>query len=233
MNRKAHWMGWLCAGYAAVCLPLMAAADTLRVPLDYPTVQAAIDAAADGDEIIVAAGTYSEAIDFHGKAIYLHSADGPATTIIDATGLYASVVTCATGEGPQTVLEGFTITGGFTFYGAGMVNYGSSPTVTNCAFTGNTGVFSGGMSNSGGSPTVTNCAFTGNTVEGTPLAPGIGGGMSNNGGSPIVTNCVFTGNTARDYGGGMCNGNSNPTVTDCTFSGNSADYGGGMFNEGS
>src|SRR5262245_3275501 len=109
MNREKLWMRWLYAGCTAVCLPRMAGADTLRVPLDYPTIQAAINAAVNGDEIIVAAGTYNEAINFNGKAVHLHSSDGPVTTVIDATGLQASVVRCANAEGPGTILEGFTI----------------------------------------------------------------------------------------------------------------------------
>lgn len=79
-------------------------ADTILVPKDYPTIQQAIDAAVDGDEIIVAPGTYREAINLLGKAIHLHSSDGPDVTTIDAAGLGTSVVTCAAGEGPDTIL---------------------------------------------------------------------------------------------------------------------------------
>ena len=75
-------------------------------------VQDAIAAAVDSDEIVVAPGAYGEALDLLGKAVHLLSSDGPAVTTLDATGLGASVVRCVSGEGPQTILEGFTITGG-------------------------------------------------------------------------------------------------------------------------
>lgn len=76
------------------------------------SIQAAIDDANDGDEIEVAPGTYNEAIDFKGKAMRLYSSGGPDVTIIDATGLSSSVVKCTSGEGLNTILTGFTITGG-------------------------------------------------------------------------------------------------------------------------
>ncbi|NIN70977.1 MAG: hypothetical protein GTO46_03365, partial [Gemmatimonadetes bacterium] len=65
----------------------------------------------DTDEIVVAPGTYFETINFLGKAIWLRSSDGPEVTIIDGTGFF-HVVQCVSGEGPDTVLDGFTITGG-------------------------------------------------------------------------------------------------------------------------
>ena len=48
-------------------------ADTILVPSDHVTIQAAIDAASAGDEIVVAPATYFETIDLSGKAISLRS----------------------------------------------------------------------------------------------------------------------------------------------------------------
>ena len=48
-------------------------------------LQQAISAAVDGDEIVVAPGTYPETINFLGKLITLRSSDGPDVTIIDAS----------------------------------------------------------------------------------------------------------------------------------------------------
>ena len=191
--------------------------------------------------MLVAAGTYFETIDLLGKAITVRSSDGPEVTIIDAQ-LSGRVVTCVSGEGPDTVVEGFTITNGSAQNGGGMVNFSSSPTVNNCVFIGNqaTFAFGGGMLNNNSSPTVTNCTFTGNSAL-SSFAGG-GGGMANLGSNPLVVNCAFIENHAGlpgsgAFGGGMYNDSSAPAVTNCTFSGNSVETdelggggGGGMYN---
>jgi len=192
----------------------------------FTSIQAAIDAADPDDEIIVRAGTYLEAISFNGKAIRLASGDGPEATIINGTG-HCHVVQCVSGEGPGTVLEGFTITGGkadklayLGDRGAGMLNVGSSPTITNCIFSGNTTREGGGMCNQDSSPTITDCTFTGN---GTPVSSSSsrGAGMLNLNSSPKVTNCTFRRNSARS-GGAMYNYRSSVTMTNCSFSRNKA-----------
>jgi beta-galactosidase len=200
---------------------------------DFTTIQGAINdpCIVDGDEIEVTPGTYPEAIIFNGKAVRLYSKDGPEVTTIDGTGYY-HVVLCVSGEDGNTILEGFTITGGNangTFpdnCGGGMYNNVSTPTVSNCIFSGNTASYrGGGMYNYNSSPAIWNCTFSGNT------ASDRGGGMYNhNYSGPTVDNCTFSGNSAGD-GGGMYNYFfSSPTVTDCDFSGNFADEGGGMHN---
>ena len=104
----------------------------------YCSIQTAINNAVDTDEIVVAPGTYFEAINFLGKAVTLRSSDGAEVTVIDGTGNF-HVVQCVSGEGPDTVLDGFTITGGnangSTFpdnIGGGMLIFASSPTVADC-----------------------------------------------------------------------------------------------------
>ncbi|MCH7685659.1 MAG: hypothetical protein IH899_03085 [Planctomycetes bacterium] len=235
----------------------LARAETLQVPKQYATIQACIDAAAKGDECVVAPGTYNEAIDFLGKAITLRSSHGADVTIIDGGGV-THVVQCVNAEDPDTVFDGFTITGGnangsfLDAFGGGMLNIDSSPTVTDCTFSGNMAKRGGGMYNTdGSSPTVTDCTFSGNTAtdwggamfnfrSGSTVSHCTfsennaqdGGGMYNYESSPAVTGCMFSGNTARQ-GGGMYNLDHSPTVTDCTFSENEAAVdGGGMYNTG-
>ena len=89
----------------------------------------------------------------------------------------------------------------------------------------------GGMYNYDSSPTLTNCTFRENTATGTLS---YGGGMYNysNSSHPTLTNCTFIGNSAGLRGGGICNYSyASPTLTNCTFIRNSVDnYGGGMSN---
>src|ERR1044071_2703965 len=57
----------------------------LRVPADYRTIQGALDAAAGGDEIVVAAGTYHEILDTKGRKIVVRSSAGPAAVTVSAS----------------------------------------------------------------------------------------------------------------------------------------------------
>lgn len=95
----------------------------IHVPIDQPTIQAAIDAAIHSDTILVEDGTYYENINFKGKAIMVAShflIDGDEdhidNTIIDGSQFTnpdsASTVMFINGEDTTSVICGFTITGG-------------------------------------------------------------------------------------------------------------------------
>ncbi len=125
---------------------LCAGAAIIRVPADRPTIQAGIDAALDGDTVLVADGTYTgegnRGVEFHGKAITLRSENGPETCIVDAEfaeeWFEDTVLSFSENEGRNTVVDGLTITGGYT-YGISVSDAAlqPSPIIRNCIITGN------------------------------------------------------------------------------------------------
>ncbi|MHC4947503.1 MAG: hypothetical protein ACYTG1_04485 [Planctomycetota bacterium] len=225
----------------------------LTVPGTAPTIQAAIDLAADGAIVEVSPGVYRELIDLRGRAITVRAmSPDPADTVIDGTGLDGSVVTFVSGEGPDTVVEGFTITGGAGTEdrtdrrsGGGVYISGAGPTVRRCILLDNR--LSGRVDRGGGifarrgEPVIVGCVFDGNA------AGKRGGGLDAT--SAIVVNCVFERNVARNAAGarlrrglvansvfrdntagrragGLAPGRA--TVAHCTFHGNVADAGGSL-----
>src|SRR5215831_8982616 len=157
---------------SAAFLPLPALASNLLVPQSYATIQAAINAAAPGDVITVAAGVYSgpgnRDLSLLGTAITLRSAAGASTCTINAGGT-PGAPHCAfllqNSETSAAVIDGFTITGGYQFNGGGVCVYNGSPTIRNCTITGNdVGCWGGGVfCESGSSPRFVDCNVLANT----------------------------------------------------------------------
>lgn len=116
-------------------------ARTIHVPKDEPSIQGGIDAASNGDTVLVAPGTYNEDINFNGKAITVASSNGPTVTTIHGDG-EEQVVTFAAGEAQPSVLRGFTITNGFACCNnpaGGISIYNSSPKIVANILTKNAG----------------------------------------------------------------------------------------------
>ena len=201
----------------------MAAAETLRVPSQYPSIQAAMTAAApSGDTVLVADGTYTGVdntnLQFAMKSLIVRSENGPAQCIIDCAGLGSAFVFF--GEPPESVVDGFTLINGGGAPGPGIyMYYNSNPTISNCIITGNTSGQEGG----GGiycalaNPTITNCTITGNSAI-------AGGGVYLQMSSPTIRNCVIAGNTVSTLGGGIyCDTGSMPTIVNTILWADGAD----------
>jgi hypothetical protein len=202
------------------------------VPLDFPTIQDAINNVSNGDTIIVMDGTYVENIDFVGKAIIVESEHGPDFTTIDGNQA-GSVVTFHSGESSDSILDGFTLMNGYNRFGSGGGVYcsKSSPTIANNIITDNfthTGVNEGrggGIYCDDSFATITNNVIINNTVY-SACWDGCGGGICCFNSSPTITNNVITANMAGGYfagGGGVaCIEGSCPAITNNTICGNEA-----------
>lgn len=154
--------------------------------------QSMINASAEGDEVWVAAGTYTPATSTgytmkEGVKIYggFPATGAPAfsdrswqtnTTVLrgyaplNNTTSQRVIDNAGTGLTAAALLDGFTITGGILRglfeHGAGMYNINASPTVQNCIFTNNNAQGEGGgVYNAGSSPTFINCTFSSNTAR--------------------------------------------------------------------
>jgi formylglycine-generating enzyme required for sulfatase activity len=204
---------------------------------DYPTIQAAVDAAYPGDTVELMDGTYTgdgnRDIDFHGKAVTVRSQSGnPEDCIIDCEGSESEPhrgFYFHSGEGPDSVVEGITITNGYAEDGGGISCQvvACSPTINDCILTGNHAYDDGGgLRVSYGSPEVRGCIISNNTAE------DVGGGVHCLNASPKFADCEIVDNTSltNDGGGLYLDTESYVEFGTCTVSGNTVpDKGGALF----
>ncbi len=225
----------------------------ITVPDKYPTIQEAIDAAEEGEEIVIDVGIYRENIDFRGKNIILTSTDPDDPAVVDGTiidgGDSGAVVSFRSGEGEGAVLRGLTITRGSGLLisggssplieknniedneaevGAGIAIFDSSPTIVENTIVGNSGFWGGGIYLEESSPII-----EGNIIRRNRADYGSGVVIYSNS-SPSLINNTISENTAEHLGGGLAvAGNSTPSIEENTISDNTATRGGGIYVEDS
>ncbi|MHC4864225.1 MAG: PKD domain-containing protein, partial [Planctomycetota bacterium] len=166
---------------------------------------------------------YYEKINFLGKAISVRSshpddANTVGATIIDAGGV-GSVVTFANGEGPDAVLRGFTITGGYgtvnaafaghVYWGGGVYCQSSSPTITGNVIAGNHGP----------------AEIVGENPENWKL--GYGGGIGCIESAAVISGNIIRGNDAY-VGGALTAYLGDPRISSNLMYDNWAETGGGV-----
>jgi len=197
---------------------------------DAVDIQSAVDLAATGDSIRVLAGIYTgtgnKDVNFGGKNLVLFSDAGSVETIIDCEGLSRAFL-FNHGEGSESRIDGFTITGGDHSSGGGAIYcFLAAPTVVDCRFTGNHSPQGGAIYALGSAVgmSIQNCSFENNTADygGAVYATGIK--------APTLTECRFDGNSSDLKGGAVyCTNQSSGQISGCVFNGNSSLAGGAIF----
>jgi len=206
---------------------LASPAATIRVPQDYPTIQQALNAAADGDVVEVGPGTWrgdgNNDLDFLGKAVTLRSSGGPDSTVIDCAGSGGQPphntvrrgVYFHSNESRRSILQGFTIRAGRAQgdaippddmrwnldpghpIGGGIYIEFASPTIVNCRVVNCGAEYGGGIGSVGGQPAIIHCRVENCTAGGLGAAESGGFG----GGIALIRGCQAT-------------------ITGCTITGN-------------
>lgn len=227
---------------------------TLYVPSDeFSTIQEAIRSAQDGDVVEVAPGTYTGDgnwnIDFGGKAITVRSRSGPGRTTIDCAGHRGFYF--HNGEGSDSVLRGFTITGGSVQgsdlppegapwisssthpVGGGIFCESSSPSIINCVIKNCSAQVGGGIAVVGGSPQIVDCVIEQCEVDGN----GAGIGLIR-GAEATMIDCAILNNVAHvdSRGAGVYCRQSTALLVNCDISYNGVQgslSGGGLYCGGS
>jgi parallel beta-helix repeat protein len=207
-------------------LPIQSLSSNLHVPDDYPTIQEAIDVAVDGDNVLVAPGTYHENIDFLGKAILVNATGNVEATIIDGGQNGLSVATFTNKEGTDSVLHGFTITNGKAENGGGIHCVNSSPTLESNVISLNHADNGGGIYCHWYSyPVIKDSVISGNEAD------KYGAGIYCFKSSSTISNNQIVGNVAYERAAGIYCFESSPDIIDNEIIGNEMTHGsgGGIF----
>ena len=195
-------------------------------------IQAAINAAAAGDEIWVKAGTYLPTLEPDGTT---STGDPRNKSICLATKnmkVYGGFAGTETLLSQRNAIANITVLSGDLDGPGGTADayhvFVTFERTTACIVDGFT--IKTGRGNGNGNPQI----YYVNGINGT--APSYynnqGGGVYNVNSSPTISNCIITANIATSSGSGMSNTTSSPAITNCTFSSNSSTNGAAMFNGG-
>jgi hypothetical protein len=219
---------------------------TLHVPVDFPTIQDALNAATEGDVIFVSPGIYTEHIEWPSKYGIKLIGSGEEDCIIDGENA-GSVVSIDMDEvgiiDSETVIEGFTIQYGVAYqWGGGIGCYRSSPTLSNllvqycdeqgisCHHNSNPRIESvvirecayGGIYLDHSNPLISNSSISDNSGPGMDIGSGA---------SPVVVNTKITGNNniwgGRGGGADIGGGGHQVSFINVEFSRNTARLSGG------
>lgn len=206
----------------------------IHVPVDQPTIQSGIDAAEDGDTVLVSDGIYigegNVNVSFSGKQITVKSRNGAEATIIDCEETpNTRGFIFQDKETHDSVLDGFTIKNGVHDLGGGIYCHTASPTLKNCIITQNRAIATrffgqggGGIYASDSTVIITDCTITQNRAE-----SGLGGGILFDGNLAWEFNTfrkatLVNSTVSENIGSGIaCFDHAQRVIKDCTVRQNS------------
>ncbi|MBT8485536.1 MAG: hypothetical protein HKO59_01710 [Phycisphaerales bacterium] len=207
----------------AMILAPIASAEIIHVPADHPTIQGAIDAAVDGDEIVVAPGVYFggtfAAIYIPEKSIVLRSTDPESAQVVAATSIQAQLYLF--GGDQTTLVDGFSFkrpTGGGSLRKS-LVLFESAATVRNCVWSGmHIDIIpppDGVLTIHGGSAVVERCRISNNEIYNATII------ACRRGAAPTLVDNIVSGNAGWPIGFGIRSEEGcNPTLIGTLMCGN-------------
>ncbi|MBL7052116.1 MAG: DUF1565 domain-containing protein [Candidatus Marinimicrobia bacterium] len=141
-------------------------ATTINIPADYSTIQAGLNAASEGDIVLVAAGTYTENITWPATNGIKLIGEDRETTIIDGNQSGNVIYFNSSSIDTITLITGFTIqNGSASGSGGGIYCYNSSPSLENVTISNNSASdYGGGIYCYDSSPSLVDVTITGNSA---------------------------------------------------------------------
>jgi predicted outer membrane repeat protein len=200
---------------------------------DAPTIQAGIDSARAGDDVLLAAGTYTWSRQgstpramLHLRAgLWLHGESGAGATTLDAE--FKGRILFGADLGTTARIDGLTVTHGRAVDpndpgGGGMLFSGDShPVIRDCVFRDNDAISGGAISCD--DATLESCAFSGNRALEVPGAGIDPAGGALRGGTVTIRGCSFLSNSVTAFEGVTAGGAilaESAVLIDCDFDGN-------------
>ena len=255
MGASARAIVVVAAGSMLACMGV-AQADQFHVPQQFPTIQAAIDSADSGDEVILQPGVYAGAgntnLNFAGRLLTLRSTDPSSPDVVAGCVIDCEFVNGAflfeNGETNAARVDGITIRNGApNLLGTIRTRLQTDPMFTNCVIRGCAGlaigptqqgritlidctIESNGTAAANTAAVNINYPLSGAVIRDCTFRDNIGGAINFGGGDYlIVEDCLFQDNQAGGAGGAIALFSS-PALLEihrCRFIGNSAGTNGG------
>ena len=189
-------------------LAISALATVISIPNDYVSIQAGINASANGDTVLVQPGTYVENIYLEDHAVVLAS---------------LFLTTGDTSYISQTIIDGNASGSVVTFHYQHLYTEGNS-TLTGFTLQNGKGQYGGGISCRVSHPIISNNHIINN------ISQDDGGGIFLwTGSDPVISDNYITNNTAAERGGGIFICWSHGTISNNTICNNRALSGAGIF----